>query len=250
MWSPQFDPAHPKKEREIKKSLSCCIAIFICSSQPSYLFISCLRLHVLFLNLSLSYRWDFLTMFGWLLLILLSSSLHSLFYLFPSSLDRRQLPPSSKVSHRVREQAKARDLSLYFFLPTFLSPHPRSFSSPLGRVFLQKEESLSEVWEDPLSTWCTWYHYIQSEHLGCFSFIMVLFAPLPHLKRVSFTQAAAFLPFLLWMSPPFCLLPWSVTPMGHRVSPPVSSWGAPLHSSPSWVFLVYVLGNFFILPMS
>lgn len=148
-------------------------------------------------------------MFSWLLLTLLSSSLHLLFYLLPSSPDKNQLPPSSKVSNHVGEQVGTVELS-ESVLSTSLLPRsfPHSmcpFLPPWESLSLKGVVSPSEVREDAVSTLhtmplhpkCTW---------GCFSFTALSFAAHAHLRMVSFTQAAAFLPLPLTMSPQFCLL--------------------------------------------
>lgn len=108
----------------------------------------------------------FLTVFHWLLLTLLSSSLHLLFYLLPSSPDKCQLPPSSKVSNHVGEQvgtvalSESVLLSLSFCPPPF--PHSVCpFLPPWESLSLKGVVSPSEVLEDPVSTQYTRCHYIQ-----------------------------------------------------------------------------------------
>lgn len=169
----------------------------------------------------------FLTVFHWLLLTLLFSSLHLLFYLWPSSPDKSQLPPSNKVSNHAGEQVGTVELSESILSNSFLPPSfPHTecpFLLPWESLSLKGVVSPSEVREDPVSTQYTRCHYIQSMHWGCFSFTVLSFAPLAHLRMVCFTKAAAFLPLALRMSPPFCLLLWSDTPMGYREFPSVFS---------------------------
>lgn len=133
-----------QKGKRIKKSLNCCIYNIYTSSQPSDLFISCLGLLVLLSELGfvLQTWFFFLTVFRWLLLTLLSSSLHLLFYLLPSSPDKCQLPPSSKVSNHVGEQVGTVELSESVLSVSLLLPPPPSpqrvpFPSSLGESFFK-----------------------------------------------------------------------------------------------------------------
>lgn len=129
-----------QKGKRIKKSLSCCITIFI-SPASTAIFLSPAWgfLYSLWTWVCLTDVIFFLTVFSWLLLTLLSSSLHLLFYLLSSSPDKNQWPPSSKVSNHVGEQVGTVELSESVLSTSLL---PRSFPTACalsflpGRVFL------------------------------------------------------------------------------------------------------------------
>lgn len=238
--------SHPsKKERERKKSLSCYIVTGARSSQPSCLLISWLRHQGLFLNLGLSYL--HLSDHIWLAFTypFFSSSVHCLLCLVPSSLDKRQLPPSSKVTmwDRKLEQQICQSLSPLLLSVCLPSPS-HTHLLPVGSLSLKGVVSLSDVLED-LSPHSAQDVIISKVNKWAVSHSFALVPQLTVVLSHSFysTPTASSLNVSTILS---------ISGTSHsnwaqvRMSPSVLTWESPLHGSHLWVFLVYALGNFFI----